>query len=251
MTAPSFGGPDSSVSPKEFRYGITGTGPGPYAPDGSPVDVFANSREDGEAALIASYCPPGGSILELGCGAGRVTNPLHAAGYRVTAVDESRLMLDHVNSGRRIHSRIEDLDLGPRFDLVVLPSYLIHVQDMQARDSFLRVCSSHIAEHGAILINWHPDAVGRQLALADGPDIDGTERTTGTPWVVTVGYVHGGRSWSQRIPYRYYTQAEMTRLLDTAGIRLRGHCPAVRDWMVCDCVRGVQSGHSPPIQDGG
>ncbi len=39
------------------------------------------------------HCPPGGRIIDLGCGTGRVAIPLAARGHRVTAVDLSEAML--------------------------------------------------------------------------------------------------------------------------------------------------------------
>ncbi|MGX1482605.1 cyclopropane fatty-acyl-phospholipid synthase-like methyltransferase [Streptomyces griseus] len=52
---------------------------------------------------------PGASILELGCGAGRVTHPLVARGFEVTAVDESPGMLERVRGARTVLSPIETL----------------------------------------------------------------------------------------------------------------------------------------------
>ncbi len=43
----------------------------------------------------------GASILELGCGAGRVTHPLVALGHPVVAVDESPEMLAHVRGAEQ------------------------------------------------------------------------------------------------------------------------------------------------------
>src|SRR4051794_5275566 len=56
------------------------------APDGSPVPLYLALPGDDEAAVIASAAPAGATVLELGCGAGRVTRPLVARGFRVTGV---------------------------------------------------------------------------------------------------------------------------------------------------------------------
>jgi SAM-dependent methyltransferase len=64
--------------------------------DASPVEVYRRLPETGEADLVASVVDPGSSILELGSGAGRVTNELTARGYAVTAVDDSAEMLASV-----------------------------------------------------------------------------------------------------------------------------------------------------------
>lgn len=71
-------------------------GGGAYAPDGSPVEVYRLMRPHREPELIHSVLPEGCEILELGCGAGRITHALLALGHPVTAVDQSFEMLSHV-----------------------------------------------------------------------------------------------------------------------------------------------------------
>ena len=96
------------------------------APDGSPVDVYRALSGAAEAELIAAALPAGASILELGCGTGRVTHELVARGFRVTAVDESAEMLEHVRGADTVHARIEELDLGQTFDCVLLASHFVN-----------------------------------------------------------------------------------------------------------------------------
>src|SRR4051812_15797602 len=43
---------------------------------------------------ILGLLPPGGTVLELGCGSGLLTKHLVGAGYRVIATDASPAMLD-------------------------------------------------------------------------------------------------------------------------------------------------------------
>src|SRR4051812_21088440 len=89
------------------------------APDGSPVGLFARLPELGEGEVVAAVLPSGASLLELGCGAGRITRQLVRLGYRVTAVDESREMLAHVRDAETVEAPIEGLELGRRFDGVL------------------------------------------------------------------------------------------------------------------------------------
>ena len=63
------------------------------APDGSPVAVYLAIPGDAEAALIHSAIPAAASVLELGCGAGRVTRHLVARGHPVPGVDNSEARL--------------------------------------------------------------------------------------------------------------------------------------------------------------
>ena len=59
------------------------------APDGSPVGLYARLPELGEGEAVAAALPAGASVLELGCGTGRITRQLVRLGHRVTAVHES------------------------------------------------------------------------------------------------------------------------------------------------------------------
>ena len=49
---------------------------------------------DATVGLIAQLAPPGGSVLELGVGSGRLAIPLAAAGLHTTGIDASAKMLD-------------------------------------------------------------------------------------------------------------------------------------------------------------
>jgi SAM-dependent methyltransferase len=96
-------------------------------PDGCAVDFYAMMPEFGEPAIVHEAVGPGDAILELGCGAGRVTHPLIALGHPVVAVDESPEMLAHVHDAETVCARIQDLSLGRRFGAVLLASHLINV----------------------------------------------------------------------------------------------------------------------------
>lgn len=90
-----------------------------YAPDGSPVELYMRLSGEGEAELIDAQLHPGSRILELGCGAGRLTHELVRRGHRVTAVDNSPDMLAYVSGAETILADIIGLDLDRIFDAVV------------------------------------------------------------------------------------------------------------------------------------
>jgi 2-polyprenyl-3-methyl-5-hydroxy-6-metoxy-1,4-benzoquinol methylase len=108
-----------------------------------------------EPSLIASAVPPGGSILELGAGVGRITHPLLELGYNVTAVDNSSEMLAEIRGGTTVLSDIEDLALSTRFDAVLLGSFLIHAPVPGARAALLGVCRRHIKPSGVVLVQHY------------------------------------------------------------------------------------------------
>ena len=98
--------------------------------------------DEGFAALYAELPPPRSlepwlgwaraarpPVLYLGIGTGRIALPLGDAGIELVGVDAHPGMLRRLRA-RRPHlaahlGRIEDLDLGRRFDLVIVPSNIL------------------------------------------------------------------------------------------------------------------------------
>ena len=103
-----------------------GTGPGVITPDGCAVDFYALLPGMGEPELINAALPPRVSILELGCGTGRLLRPLAASGHPVTGVDESPEMLARIPDLPTVCDRIEGLRLGRTFGAVLLASNMIN-----------------------------------------------------------------------------------------------------------------------------
>lgn len=82
------------------------------APDGSPVAFYRRLPATGKPELIHAAIGPGTSVLDLGCGPGRIAGPLVALGHAVTGVDDGagreRAMLGtcpRVRPSRRAASR--------------------------------------------------------------------------------------------------------------------------------------------------
>jgi SAM-dependent methyltransferase len=133
------------------------------APDGSPVEVYLRLPTGDEPEVVHRGIPEGASILELGCGTGRITRRLAELGHPVTAVDQSAEMLEHVRGAETVLGNIEDLDLGRRFEAVVLASHLINSADPTQRSSFLNTCRNHVDGDGVVLIQrYEPDFDWRQ-----------------------------------------------------------------------------------------
>jgi SAM-dependent methyltransferase len=217
------------------RPGYDGSGPGDITPDGCAVDLYLRLPVDNEPDVIAAAAPPPATLLELGCGVGRVTRALTARGYAVTAVDESPAMLDHVTGARTVRSPIEALDLAETFDVVLLGSFLVHAGDPAARQALLRTCRRHVAAGGTVLIQregagWHDD-VPRERPL-----LDGVARVTASTDAgdgvrsVHVEYVFPDARWTQTFLSRPLSAAQFTDALTGAGLVLERYLTADGTW---------------------
>jgi len=191
------------------------------APDGSPVGLYARVPELGEGEIVAAVVPAGGSVLELGCGTGRITRQLVRLGYRVTAVDESAEMLAHVRAAETVQAQIEGLDLGRSFDAALLASNLITAEPEQRR-AFLETCRRHadLVLVEGLPLGWLPED-GGERALGD------VVSRLRLDWVED-GVVHGemeyeagGETWRQSFSMRVFADAgELDAALAEAGLRL-------------------------------
>ena len=134
-----------------------GAGPGEIAPDGCPVEFYARLPTMGEPEIVSAALPAAASILELGCGTGRLLRPLSALGHSVHGVDESAQMLAHAADLPTTRSSIEDVDLGRTFDAVLLASTMIN-GPLPVRHAFLRACRRHVAPNGVVVVQQTPPA---------------------------------------------------------------------------------------------
>lgn len=214
------------MSGQLVREGHTGTGPGPITPDGCAVQLYTRLSVGSEPDVIGAALPPGASVLELGCGAGRVTHPLVALGFAVTAVDESAQMLESVRGARTVLSSIEGLDLGEeRFDAVVLGSFLVHTSDHRVREGLLGTCARYVKDDGVVLIqregaDYHSDvpreredpAAGCTIRILSADPVgDGVDE-------VRVEYVFEDARWTQTFRSRELSVERFEAYLAQAGL---------------------------------
>jgi SAM-dependent methyltransferase len=135
-----------------------GEGPGAQSGDGCSVELYRRLPYLGEVELIEPWIR-GDAVLELGCGAGRLTRRLLERGYRVTAVDNSAEMLEHApRDATLVRANIEDLALGADFDTVILASALLNNPDNGVRMALLAAAHRHLRPGGALLFErYDPD----------------------------------------------------------------------------------------------
>jgi SAM-dependent methyltransferase len=217
------------------RPGHDGSGPGDITPDGCAVDLYRRLPVDNEPDVVVAAAPPPATLLELGCGVGRVTRPLVALRYEVTAVDESPAMLDHVTGARTVCSPIETLELAETFDVVLLGSFLVHAGDPAVRQGLLRTCRRHLAPGGVVLIqregaDWH-DAVPRERPLLDGiARITASTDAGDGVRSVHAEYVFPDARWTQTFLSRPLTPTQFTDALSRAGLTLERYLTPDHTW---------------------
>ena len=205
--------------------------------DGCAVDFYARMTAMGEPEIVHAAIPPGSSVLELGCGTGRITHPLVALGHPVVAVDESPEMLAHVHGAETVCARIEDLALGRRFDVVLLASHLINTDDIPTRTAFLAACRRHLADDGGVIIQQH--APGWFAAAADAENTrDGmtfrmrdVSRPAPNLVSATMEYVDGDQVWTQTFTARRLDDTELAAVLAGAKLRLDRYLTDDRSWL--------------------
>jgi SAM-dependent methyltransferase len=190
------------------------------APDGSPVELYSRLPELGEGDVVASVLRTGSSVLELGCGTGRITRQLVGLGFRVTAVDESPAMLAHVVDAETVQARIEGLDLGCRFDAVLLASNLVTAEPGQ-RLAFLETCRRHsdLVLVEGLPSGWEPEDGER--TLGDVVSRLRVEKVEGGVVHGEMEYESGDETWRHPFAMRVFSDdAELDAALAEAGLRL-------------------------------
>jgi SAM-dependent methyltransferase len=207
-------------------------------PDGCAVDFYAMLVPRGEPEIIHEAAGhPAASVLELGAGAGRVTGPLAALGHAVVAVDESPEMLAHITTARTVCSRIEDLALDQRFDVVLLASHLINVPGDQERHDLLAACARHVSPSGCVLIEQHAadwfETATESESEADGIVFRLRDITRPAPGLLsaTVEYQSGERVWTQTFTTRRLSTDQLTAALTEAGLALDRYLTPDHSWL--------------------
>ncbi|MEV4162167.1 class I SAM-dependent methyltransferase [Nonomuraea dietziae] len=159
------------------------------------------------------------------------------AGLEVVAVDESAEMLAHVRGARTVCARAQELDLGERFDSVVLASYLVNLPDAALRHELLASCARHVAEGGSVLIQWQPPEAHDQWEAGRGSERDGVgimmtelEEVSPGTFAATMRYTAGERVWTQSFQSRRLTVEDLAADLARAGLALDGFLTEDRTW---------------------
>jgi SAM-dependent methyltransferase len=197
------------------------------APDGSPVALYRRLPERvGDAALVHRLLPEDGSALDLGCGTGRLAEPLARLGHPVTGVDNEPRMLAHLRSATPVCAGIAGLDLGgERFDAVLLMSHLVNAADEAFVMAALRAARRHVRDGGPVIAERYPP--GWVLSCAESSresdgvryTLTGVQRRDGV-LTATMRYEFDGLAADQRFSAREVGDKRLGELAASAGLRL-------------------------------
>jgi 2-polyprenyl-3-methyl-5-hydroxy-6-metoxy-1,4-benzoquinol methylase len=161
-------------------------------------DRLADSGHDvhGEATFVMGLQP--GSVLDAGCGTGRVAIELARRGVDVVGVDVDASMLE-VARERASHlewvqAELTSLDLGRVFDVVVMAGNVPIFTPPGTEGALVSGCARHVAPSGALVAGFQLDrgfALADYDAFCDASGMQLTERYTtwdGEPFVDGGGY---------------------------------------------------------------
>jgi hypothetical protein len=189
----------------------------PDHPDPLLVELYSSLPDADQLEPWLDWCRGAAEVLYLGIGTGRLAVPISRTGVRLVGVDAHPGMLAHLH--RRlpqvelIRARVEDLDLGRRFDFVMAPSHLL--ASNQRLQAAARHCRGRL---GFQLLNPH---------WLTGPDHTGVQvqELSHDRARLEVSYPGG---WTHPATVDLVWPEEVEAFLDAAGLRLlllRGEDP--------------------------
>jgi SAM-dependent methyltransferase len=213
------------------------------------ADLYALTHRGnaGDAAFYRRFCAGASSVLELGCGSGRLLPALVAPGRRVVGLELDqalrRLARRTAPSGVELtHGDMRKFELGSRFERVVIPFTAFYcLLTREDAIACLRSVRRHLAEGGLLAFDAY--AADGFHAESSPRDVDPEELSE------LVSFEHRGRrwdvfeksSWDKRrqrldvtylyrsrarevaieIPQRYWLSSQVAPLLERAGLELR------------------------------
>ncbi|TMC63370.1 MAG: class I SAM-dependent methyltransferase [Chloroflexota bacterium] len=189
----------------------------PSRPDPGFAELYAQLPDATDLwpwlELAQGATPP---VLYLGIGSGRIGVPLNAAGIELVGVDSHPGMLDRLRERlprtELIQSRIEDLALDLRFDLVIAPSNILYLVER------LRRAADHLGDAGALAF----ELANPHWLRAGGGDGVRVRAFDGNGARLEVDYrLPDGRTITQQAEVAIVWPEEMENWLLAAGLRLQ------------------------------
>jgi SAM-dependent methyltransferase len=155
----------------------------------------------GEADFVQRL-RPAGSVLDAGCGTGRVAVELARRGHEVVGVDNDRSMLDAArrSSGEWVDADLATLALGRTFDLVLCAGNVVVFLEPGTEPVVLERLVAHLRPGGLLVSGWRTDrmavreydghaAAAGLVPVARYRDWQGQVWEDGADWCVAVDRV--------------------------------------------------------------
>jgi SAM-dependent methyltransferase len=151
----------------------------------------AGLNPHGEADLVASYAPA--TVLDGGCGTGRVAIELARRGIAVLGVDADPDMIAAACSKAPelewVTADLADLDRPQRFDVVVLAGNVVPYMPPERRARAVAACAAHLAPGGHLVAGFRlrpgwptPDDYDRWCAGAGAELVNRFATWEGAPY---------------------------------------------------------------------
>lgn len=135
---------------------------------------------------------------------------------------------------------LDSVELGSRFDAVVLGSHLVNLPDANPRAAFLALARRHLTLGGTLLVEHHPldwaETAAEVRATPGGSSLGMVDVRLDPPFVSAVSvYDVGGRVVHQPFTARVLSDAELAAVLSDAGFAgVRRLSPT---WLAVRCVQ--------------
>ncbi|MCA1710685.1 MAG: class I SAM-dependent methyltransferase [Actinobacteria bacterium] len=116
----------------------------------------------GEADFVQRLLPAG-SVLDAGCGTGRVAAELTRRGYEAVGVDNDRSMLNVArrHDGTWVDADLATLDLGRTFDLVLCAGNVMVFVEPGSEQLVVDRLAAHLVPGGLLVSGWRTDRLSR------------------------------------------------------------------------------------------
>lgn len=196
--------------------------------------TLLHTGNDGDVDFYVTLCAEARSVLELGCGAGRILGAIPAP-IRY-GIDLSAGMIEHAQAAlTRVDLRVGDMrsfDLGRRFERVIIPyNGLYCVADDAEAVQVLRAAAAHLEPGGIIAFDGY-QVLADAEDLTDDDDFELIERIDGIEiferdqhWpaqrdcAVAYRYAGPGVDHAYTIRHHYQTPWTVWDLLAEADLR--------------------------------
>lgn len=168
-------------------------------------------------ARMVDLAGPGGRVLELGVGTGRLAVPMASAGLQVVGIDSSEAMLARLaaaDPGRRVDSRrgdmVDDLPDGPFDVALVAYNTIFNLLDASLQRRCFAEVAVRLGPGGAFVVEAHV------------PGDDSTDSAaTSDVAVRSMAVDHVVLSISTNTPGEQRVEGQFVQFSESGGVRLR------------------------------